>query len=153
MVFGWKNQRSNKFYFSFSVDGYLGIAVGQVAFIARTNAIVFETAIEIFRSQPNRSLAFTSDAKTCKKELNTIMDVYRLFKNEETNKIKSKLIQKMLRDVANANPFEKLKDFARDHNDVLFKRKIKVRKNQFIWDMLHGLLMHNGPVKTAGLAG
>ncbi len=109
---------------SFTIlDGFLGVAEGQVAFIARTNSMVFEKAIEVCKSFPNASISFTSSETTCKKELSIIKDIYRLFKNKDLDEIKNKFIRKQLKE---NSPYLCFKEKVINMEDSPLLRKLKV---------------------------
>ena len=85
--------------------------------------MVFEKAIEVCKSFPNASISFTSSDTTCKKELNVIKDIYRLFKNEDLDEIKNKFIRKQLQETS---PYRSFKEKVIIMEDSPLLRKLKV---------------------------
>ena len=99
---------------------------GQVAFISRTNAVLFELMLVASHTRPHVKIAFTGGSNAVRTELNTFLDIYRYMKGTDTKKIKNKVLQNGINKKLRFEVFKE--EIMRSNNMFLqpYKMKIKV---------------------------
>lgn len=93
-----------------------------MAFIARDNLMVSDTAIELCLAYTHKTVGITSDRESLKKGLDTILDVYRYYRDKELKSIQNKLILTFLE---KEQPYQSFKQYV-SRKDSSLLRKIKV---------------------------
>ena len=96
-----------------------------MAYIARTNAGLFDKIVEVLDTNPNiRKIAFAGKFETY--GFNKILDIYRCKSGKDLHKINDKLVKKFLGD---KSPFHKLLNYAENSYSGQLLGKIKVCNN------------------------
>lgn len=108
--------------FPFITGGFSGITQGQLAYVARTNAVLFDKVVEVITSQPEAKIAFAGTMSTY--GLDMILDIHRYMTETDLHLVTTPLVKRFL---DNNSPFSRFKNHAEDqgYDDQLIC-KIKV---------------------------